>query len=163
LVNTFLPVADFRQSCEFIDTVRLGKQRSEIKIILTALTGVRFKKADGIRAEPVENYGYSNHAVARMWRGHERALARLGIETCDVWADRYGHSIVHGTGSDTFKDMVAWHNWCWDNGADDDEPSWFGDPKVHSMYRAKLLFKDPEWYGKFGWSEEPDDNFIYPA
>jgi hypothetical protein len=34
-------------------------------------------------------------------------------------------------------------------------------PAVCSAYRALLLAKKPEWYGRFGWSEEPNGNSKY--
>jgi len=34
-------------------------------------------------------------------------------------------------------------------------PVGFGDERLHSSHRAALLYKNPEWYGRFGWSEHP--------
>lgn len=34
-------------------------------------------------------------------------------------------------------------------------PWWLGDERLHSSHRGRLLYKDPDWYSQFGWSEEP--------
>jgi hypothetical protein len=34
-------------------------------------------------------------------------------------------------------------------------PPWFGNERLHSSHRAALLYKNPEWYGRFGWKEKP--------
>jgi hypothetical protein len=41
------------------------------------------------------------------------------------------------------------------NQADLTYPSWIGNNDFHSRHRAALLFKDPGYYGKFGWPETP--------
>lgn len=160
MVNVFVPVADVEQSCRMLDTVRLGKQRSEIKIILAALTGVRFKKVAGERGIVLpEDRGYMSHSATRMWRGHETALALFGISNCVEWASRFGHDLRHGKGAETFGDMVSWYGWLVDNGNDDSMPDWWGDDRVHSRYRAHLLYKDAldgtDHYQLNGWTEAP--------
>jgi hypothetical protein len=40
-----------------------------------------------------------------------------------------------------------------------DSPPWWGFKPLHSSHRANLLRKDPDYYGRFGWTEEP--SFIY--
>lgn len=160
MVNAFLPVPDMEKSAEFLDTERLGKQRSEIKIMLAALTGVRFKEVAGERGILLpENRGYQNHSATVMWRGHEIQLALMGITTCTVWADRFGHDLRHGTGAETLRDMISWFNWLHNNGSDPDAmPDWWGGP-VHARYRAHLLWKDQElgttFYQANGWTETP--------
>jgi hypothetical protein len=42
-------------------------------------------------------------------------------------------------------------------------PLWLGDPAVHAGYRSNLLRKDPEHYGRFGWSEPPDLPYVWPV
>lgn len=164
MVNTFVPVPIIEKSCEMLDSERLGKQRSEIKIILAALTGVRFKRAAG-EYELIlpEKRGYMNHSATRMWRGHELALAHFGYVNCRVWADRFGHNHRTGKGADTLQDMDDWHTWLRDNGNEPDLPPWWGREDVHASHRSVLLFKDPEHYGQFGWTEEPKYEYVWPV
>lgn len=165
MVNTFAPVPDILESCEILDTQRLGKQRSEIKIILAALTGVRFKKWKGeYELELPAKRGYMNHSVTRMWRGHELMLAQFGLLNCEVWAERLGHEIKEGaTGFDTWKDMEDWKLWLMKQGATWDMPEWWGREDVHSSHRSVLLSKDFEFYSQYGWNELPVYQYVWPV
>lgn len=42
-------------------------------------------------------------------------------------------------------------------------PHWLGDDRYHSSHRANLLRKKPEWYGKFGWTEDPGLPYFWPS
>jgi len=37
--------------------------------------------------------------------------------------------------------------------SDDNKPIWWGDERVHSTHRSRLLQKDPVHYGQFNWEE----------
>lgn len=165
MVNTFLPVADFQESCEILDSARLGKQRSEIKILLAALTGIRFKQAKGeFELKLPEKRGYMNHSAARMWKGHEFQLAHLGHVNCLVWMKRFDHPIEPGaTGWDTLCDMYAWKHYLFKQGADTTLPEWWGREDVHRSHREVLLFKDDEFYRQYGWTEEPKYEYVWPV
>lgn len=164
MVNVFVPVADVEQSCRILDEPRLGKQRSEIKIILAALTGVRFKQAQGEFALALpEKRGYRNHSATRMWQGHELALARFGETNCLVWAERRGHDPETGTGHETLNDMRGWVAWLVQHGADPTMPPWWGRADVHASHRSVLLFKDPDYYARFGWDDEPAYEYVWPS
>jgi hypothetical protein len=143
-MQTFLPDPDFRKTANLLDYRRLGKQRVETKQILLTL--------DALEAG-VTKKGWANHPAVLMWRGYSDALALYGLEMCLTWRDR------------GYKDTLA--------GFFDSRlpagfpiaPSWLGDPKFHSIHRAKLLGKDPKWYGQFGWTEKPlgpDMPYLWP-
>ena len=165
MVSTFLPVPDYRESCEMLDSKILGKQRSEIKIILAGLTGVRFKKWQGEYAlELPATRGYQNHSASRMWRGYEYQLAVLGQINCEVWNERYSHPLEEGQkGYDTWVDMVDWQKWIVDNDGTTEMPFWFGREDIHSSHRSVLLSKKFDWYSQFGWSEEPVYKYVWPV
>jgi hypothetical protein len=40
-------------------------------------------------------------------------------------------------------------------------PKWFGNETFHSSHRANLLKKDPEFYSKYQWSENPNDPYVW--
>ena len=42
-------------------------------------------------------------------------------------------------------------------------PFWLGDPAFHASHRAALLYKDPEYYKKLGWTEEPKIDYVWPV
>ena len=153
-----------RESLEVLDTPRLGKQRSEIKIILAALTGVRFKiSQDEWGIQLPEKRGYMNHSATRMWRGHEYQLAVFGQLNCEVWADRLDHDYLTGKGWETNIDMSGWQNWLLSNNANLDLPDWWGREDVHASHRSVLLAKDPTFYGQYGWEEEPVYKYVWPV
>lgn len=41
-------------------------------------------------------------------------------------------------------------------------PPWLRNESFHTSHRAALLAKDPEWYGQFGWIEEPKIEYVWP-
>ena len=165
MVTTFVPSTDMRESLEVLDTPRLGKQRSEIKIILAALTGVRFKiSKDEWGIELPEKRGYMNHSATRMWKGHEFQLAEFGRLNCEVWAERFGHGLDKGSkGYETRKDMIGWVEYLFLSGADTSLPVWWGREDVHASHRQVLLSKDPDFYAQYGWSEEAKYEYVWPV
>lgn len=137
-MQTFVPIAgpEFRPSLEVLDYRRLGKQRIETKQIYNALT---------------VGGGWQNHPAVKMWRGCEQALLAYGIISCEIWLDR-GYV-------DNQLDWFVSHV----EPGPTVMPSWWGDDQVHSSHRANLLRKDPEYYGQFGWEEEPAEGYFWPT
>ena len=62
IMQTFLPVADFKASAKILDYKRLGKQRVEGMQLLNAMQPDYDKK------------GWLNHPATVMWTGYENAL-----------------------------------------------------------------------------------------
>jgi hypothetical protein len=137
-MQTFLPYPTFKDSARVLDRARLGKQRVETKQILNANFGL--------------SKGWVNHPAAKMWRGHELALAQYGLAICNEWLFRgYKDSLAGDFYTLTF-DLE-------DTGL----PPWWGDERVHSSHRSNLLRKNPKWYGQFGWQESDDQEYFWPA
>jgi hypothetical protein len=136
-MQTFLPYPSFTESARVLDRQRLGKQRVECVQILNALTG--------------RSKGWINHPATKMWKGHEGALATYGFVICREWKDR-GYK---DTCMDKICDMKVKTNF--------GSPLWYKNEAFHSSHRAALLFKNPEWYGQFGWTEKPELNYIWPV
>lgn len=135
-MQTFLPVPDFAGSARLLDDVRLGKQRVEVFQIVRTLDGV--------------TSGWRNHPAVRMWRGHEAALLDYGVVVCLEW-ERRGFA-------DTVRAKLADHA-----RPPGPPPPWLGDPALHASHRSNLLRKDPDWYGRFGWTEPPDLPYVWPV
>ncbi|SHH24070.1 hypothetical protein SAMN05443575_3511 [Jatrophihabitans endophyticus] len=138
-MQTFLPVPDFAESARVLDDARLGKQRVEAFQIIRALDGV--------------TRGWRNHPAVRMWRGYEPALLRYGLAVCDEW-DRRGNA-------DTVRAKLADH--AREEGRRVFLPDWVGDDAVHASHRSNLLRKDPDFYGRYGWSEPADLPYVWPV
>lgn len=137
-MQTFLPYPSFRKTARSLDWQRLGKQRSETKQIVMALSN--------------PFYGWANHPAVNMWRGYEEALIEYGCEICKEWRRR-GYQDKQ---LDWFKDrrwpelgLVL--------------PPWVGDKKFHQAHQSNLLRKDPEWYGQYNWKVSADLPYIWPT
>jgi hypothetical protein len=91
--------------------------------------------------------GWSNHPAVKMWRGFEPALAKYGNVMILEWKNR---------GYNNTMEYFHCHEDC-------PLPPWFGDEKIHSSHRANLIRKDPEFYCKFGWEEDPIEGYVWPV
>jgi hypothetical protein len=128
-MNTFLPYEDFDASARVLDSRRLGKQRVEARQILRVLRG--------------QSAGWRHHPAVLIWRGYDEALAAYYNAVLREWIARgYRNSMPFEPAPECYV-----------------RPPWLGSPAVHAAYRARLLAKDPVWYGQFGWVEEPAASF----
>jgi hypothetical protein len=144
-MNTFLPSSNFYECARWLDRQRLGKQRIEAKQILKYLT-----------SNGTYDYGWAHHPAVLMWRGFPDALAAYGDIMCQEWIKRGYRDTTKpfferqlDKLKPPFFEVVS--------------PPWMRDERLHSSHRAALLFKNPEWYGRFGWTEEPSINYFWPV
>lgn len=136
-MQTFLPYDDFTQSASVLDRARLGKQRVETWQIYNALID--------------SNYGWQNHPAVNMWRRHEWILLCYGITVCHEWISRgYRDTMLPRFVSAARETEACTY------------PIWMGNDAFHSSHRAALLFKLPSHYSKFGWTEKPQLNYVWP-
>lgn len=90
--------------------------------------------------------GWASHPAAKMWRGHEAALGAYMNACIDEWVRRgYVNNMV--------KARVSRYKL----------PSWFGDEAFHASHRANLLRKDPVFYARYGWTEDPTLPYVWPV
>jgi hypothetical protein len=85
-----------------------------------------------------------------MWQGYGPELVRYGIAVCHEWLSR-GYA-------DTCLQKIL--NARPPGGSN---LPWLGDPAFHASHRAALLAKNPEHYGQFGWSEQPQIKYVWPV
>ncbi len=135
-MQTFLAYEDFAASVAVLDSMRLGKQRLECLQALRALV------------LPV--YGWSNHPVVRMWRGHLPALAHYTLAAIDEWTLRGNRDTVRPLVLEFAPDV--------DGVAQDSlaVPSWLGTAPLHDSHRSNLVRKVPELYRPL-FPDVPDD------
>lgn len=131
-MQTFVPYACCHQSMEALDDSRLGNQ-----VYREGMTLIRG--------------GWPNHPASKMWQGYESALAYY------LWC---GCQELQVRGKD-YSDR-PWYLELLDHDMSSQMPPWWGDERVHSSHRANLLRKNPAWYGKFGWTEEPAEGYFWP-
>jgi hypothetical protein len=139
-MQTFLPYPDFNQSARVLSRQHLGCQRKEAKQILRTLLG-----------DPPGS-GWYNHVVVRMWRGHERALARYGAAICMEWIRRGYMDTQLAVFDQMLQELPP-----------SPQPPWLGAEALHRSYRAALLAKNPERYSQFNWAEPPGIAYAWPA
>lgn len=134
-MQTFLPYANLKKSLKVLDSRRLGKQRVEAFQILNILLNRTDRK------------GWKNHPAVKMWAGYENALKLYLNKAIKLWISK-GYN-------NTMKLEVIDGNICF--------PSWFGKKEFHASHRGNLLRKDSEHYGKFGWTESSDLDYVWPS
>lgn len=138
-MQTFLPYSDFRMCAHVLDRPRLGKQRIEAKQIAKTLSAKEPK-------------GWRNHPAVKMWSPYRNHLLHYGLAICYEWRDR------------GYKDkQLFWFMKELDYRINPDHMRWPGDQQIHSTHRAALLYKNPEHYIQFGWSEKPELNYFWPV
>lgn len=137
-MQTFVPLTEPDRIAQVLDMKRLGKQRVETLQILQSIA---------------RRSGWINHPATQMWVGHEKALIEYGVAICDEWISR-------GYRDTCRNQMIA----LWDSFPNSslEYPRWWGDDAVHSSHRSNLLRKHPEWYGKFGWTDDPNAPYLWP-
>lgn len=140
-MQTFVPYTTFAQSLNCLDYKRLGKQRVETKQLLNALAGL--------------TKGWVNHPAAKMWRGHEAALASYGKVCCALWIDR-GYK-------DSLLPFFVEQEKLWAEKTGVDMPPWIGDERVHASHRSNLLRKDKAFYSQYGWTEPDNLPYAWPV
>ena len=137
-MQTFLPYPDFAQSAACLDWQRLGKQRGEVKQIFNALT---------------HGGGWRNHPACKMWAGHRKALLLYGMVICREWVSRGHQDKTHDQFLSVFNELPD---------SEATLPCWMGNDAFHASHRSNLLRKAPEHYGRFGWREGPDLEYVWP-
>ena len=139
-MQTFLPVADFTESARLLDNPRLGKQRVECLQVLRALE--------------LPDYGWANHPVVAMWRGHTAGLVVYSLAMVRVWRERGFADTTETLIAEFAPDAAALTQA--EAAAAGLLPSWVGNEELHLSHRSNLLAKDPEFY-RSRFPGDPDD------
>lgn len=138
-MQTFLPYADFKTSAESLDYRRLGKQRVEAMQILKAILGIPRK--DG---KPYK--GWLNHPCSVMWKAYPEALKHYSNIMIEEWKHRGYNNNMDLYEVDVNNIEMPW---------------WIGEDKIHKSHRSNLLRKDFEYYSALGWTENPEDPYVW--
>lgn len=137
-MQIFLPYPDFRKSLQSLDNKRLGKQRVETYQIISAIT--RRPKLDGTPYK-----GWLNHPCTVMWKDYVDALKVYMNISIEEWI---GRGFQNTMAIETISKFITY-------------PSFIGNERFHSSHRANLLKKDFEFYSKYGWTENPQDPYVW--
>lgn len=93
-----------------------------------------------------EGGGWANHPATLMWRGYEDCLRYYHNGCIIEWVARGKRNTM----------MLLDH-------PDDFEMPWWWYGEIHASHRANLLRKDPDHYGQFGWTEDPQTPYFWPV
>jgi hypothetical protein len=134
-MQTFLPFADFRETAEALDDIRLRNQRLEAKTIWTSLN---------------ECTGWSLHTAVKMWRGYDAALVEYSLEIIrEIQIRGFKDTQVPWFLARRQKKVIM--------------PHWLGDEAFHRSHRSNLIRKNPSYYrDELGWSEPDDLPYVWP-
>lgn len=138
-MQIFLPYSDMRKSLQSLDNKRLGKQRVETYQIISAIT--RRPKLDGTPYK-----GWLNHPCTVMWKNFVPALKLYMNYSIIEWIDRGFKNTMEMESLDETQIIL---------------PSFIGNERFHSSHRANLLKKEPDFYQKYGWTENPQDPYVW--
>lgn len=137
-MQTFLPYPSFEKSAACLDRQRLGKQRVEAYQILNTLLG--------------KSKGWNNHPAVVMWKGSEKYLVDYNIAICNEWIGRgYKDTILNKMKSFMLNEKLG-----------EDLPCFIDNEKFYASHKSNLLRKDPIWYGKYGWKETDNLEYVWP-
>ena len=133
-MQTFVPQTDsFERIAQELDNKRLNKQVLEAWQLMLVLTSLN---PQGEHRDPK---GWRNHPAAKMWEGHEKALAVYAVKMCDEW-------LARGYKSTMIPKIEGTLTRALELGRISDEltfPYWFKDKEVYeqiaSTHRVALL------------------------
>lgn len=93
-----------------------------------------------------------------MWKGLEPALAAYYNACVREWSAR-GKKNIECKIDEEGEEWLAARS----AGKKEAVP-WLGDDALHASHKSALLFKDPEYYSKFGWEGvgEPKVEYMWP-
>jgi hypothetical protein len=100
-----------------------------------------------------------------MWRGHEEALTRYGLEICRRWcAAGYADTCADSLRAQLRETAAIAEPRSQDELARAGAlPPWLGDPEFHRSHRSALVRKDPGYYRPL-FPDVPDDlPYVWPG
>ncbi len=150
-MQTFLPDPDYRASAGFLDHYDLFTERRGRKYWYTRL-GNQFWR-EGLT---LLRGGWPHHPASKMWAPFKYHLCLYLLACADELASR-GYDGPNFAAQIVEVNNVA--DWC----DHDQPPTWLGDERVHASHRASLLLKAPDFYGRYGWTESPADDYHWPV
>lgn len=162
-MQTFLPYPDYQRTADVLDSARRWKQCIEARQLVNALeqgplcrydlAERRFVYGPIVGSRPPAGFAYRKtpwygHPAAVMWRGRVESLKRYH----DVMLSTVLRLRTH--------DVKAFGLYGADPAAT--PPDWLGRESFHRSHRSNLLRKDPVFYGRYGWTEPNDLEYVWP-
>lgn len=140
MTQTFIISPVYSETAKCLDNRRLNAQIKE------AFQVFRWCIGDGVMQGNPHPY--------RSWLGYEESLLEYIVEMHLEWNKRFDAGLRGGVR--THKNGVeATELLSKTDASRYPKPHWIDDERVLSSHRAALLYKNFEWYSRFGWKEQP--------
>lgn len=170
-MNTFLPHKSFVDSAKALDTKRLGKQRVEVKQLLTAIYlnelrgNIWLAESAGVSLiSPTAYKSILNHPAKLMWEDYPFALVAYGLAVCHEFKSRgykeNTYNRIEVFASLGTLEVYPEQSWMEAN-CPMLLPPWLGDERLHASHRSNLKRKDSIYYCK--WTEPNDLPYFWPS
>lgn len=164
-MQVFSQSPDFQKIADTLDNKRLNKQKVEIFQILNTLSIGPFQKLNGDKWVPLSTEQYQpfdhfhrktpwyNHPAVKMVKNHELFFIDYALTIAQKCLEKGW--------KDTLIPKIEFFKQIFKNNTD--KPSFWGDERFHNSHKSALLFKNPAYYQKFGWTETPELNYYWPV
>lgn len=154
-MRTHHPFPTFEETAKCLDPSRLHAQSLVVLSLMRSFTeqyDYNAKKGE---------HGFSEHLVAKYWKGCELALCRYGLALCTEFLARADDNISATTFATRRENVNRWKQLIAeleDRDFPDDMPPFTGEPEFHSAFRSLLLFEDirAATFSKWKRGEYPD-------
>lgn len=140
MTQTFIISSDYRETARCLDNRRLNAQIKEAFQVFRWCIG--------------EGKMQGNKHPYHMWLGYEESLLEYIVEMHIEWKRRFDAGLRGGKRSHK-NGMEAEELLARIDASLYPKPFWIDDERVLSSHRSALLYKNFEWYSKFGWGEKP--------
>lgn len=137
-MQTFL-VGDFKYTAKVLDYQRLASSRLEGWIVLRTNLGL--------------SIGWKNHPITIAWENHEWALCEYLLHLCREWRIRNYKDYLSFKILDIQK-RIKHNNFVY--------PKWINDERLINSHKSALLFKNYNYYSKFGWNLPAKIDYFWP-
>lgn len=139
-METLLPYPSLIESVNILEGDELDATVAAVITVLNVLH-------ETLTEEELE--AYDGHPEVYKWRGHEPALAELGMLALSRLADLDGKDDLLMERAEEENETLSWHLRTACSGEYNLElPKWFGDIRFHQAEQAKLVRRRPEVYRK---------------
>ena len=155
-MQVFVPHTDLQDIARVLDQRRLNKQLVEadqiIRVILEAT--IDNNTGDVVARAPK---GWRRHPAVLAWRETPEALVRYCYAL-----EQERHSRGYTNPHKSLANMHVLMRYARLDIQGGREPGWWGREEIHASHRAALLWKAPEHYTRFGWTETPKYEYVWP-
>lgn len=141
MIQTWLPLPDFRESVKTLSDNHLYRQRYHVLEIME-----HFHEVEEPVLPPQWKNDLIDHPILKMWFGYELQLCEYGLEACEEFAIRFSADAVAVEQVNLYEAITRHMEWAAGEEAEFKKPNWFGDVDFHLSHQAALFREEPDNY-----------------